>query len=77
MRYTGSVETGHTKAQQIAIDGFTRGCMESGIRFSNKHPFILHVGNTMEVARAIKDGATRAGYGRNAVPQPVIAMVDG
>jgi hypothetical protein len=60
---------------QGAIMSFTRACATWGIRFSVTQPSILHVGSTMEVERAIKDGAKRAGFGPGNLPQFVVTLV--
>lgn len=62
-------------AVQRAVTDFVRACGEWGIIFNNSRPKIQHVGNTLEVSRAIVDVAKRAGYNPSAKPQFVLTMV--
>lgn len=62
-------------AVQQAVMDFVRACREWGPVFKNTQPLILHVGNTMDVARAIRDAGKRAGYGTPNPPQFVLTFV--
>lgn len=60
---------------QSKTSDFVTGLRRFGMTVTMDRPFILHVGQTPDVSRAIKDAAKRAGYGRNAPPQLVVTFV--
>jgi hypothetical protein len=62
-------------AARTKITDFVRGCRNFGLTIVNDKPYILHVGQTPDVLRAIKDAAKRAGFGPNAMPQLVVTFV--
>lgn len=62
-------------AVQQAVTDFVRACRDWGAVFSNTQPYILHVGNTMDVSRALRDAGKRAGYGVSNAPQFVLTFI--
>lgn len=62
-------------AVEQAVTDFVRACRDWGPIFNNTRPIILHVGNTMDVSRAIRDAGKRAGYGAPNPPQFVLTFV--
>lgn len=60
---------------QQSITDLVRGCRDFGVFFSNERPYIQHVGNTMDVRRAITDTCKKAGYGPQNLPQLVVTYV--
>ena len=59
----------------MSVNQFVGACKDFGITFSLVEPMIVHVGSTSDVKAAIKDVAKRAGYGKHAPPQFVLAYV--
>ena len=60
---------------QMSVNQFLGACKDFGITFTLTEPMIVYVGSTSDVKAAIKDAAKRAGYGRHAPPQFVLAYV--
>lgn len=60
---------------EVSVNQFVGACKDFGITFTLTEPMIVHVGSTPDVKAAIKDVAKRAGYGKNAPPQFVLAYI--